>query len=271
MPYGVIFATWYGQASFELSSDDTHILVDPYFSPGADRRYPPMRTPADVRHIDLILATHEHDDHLDVPFILELLDLGSPVRVVVPLPIMEEVRQKGIPGDRLVGAQPGHSLQIGSAVVHPIPAFHGIGLGIEPVRYGFRSSREDDGYRFLGYVVEMNGVKVYHAGDTLVYNGMAERLADFDPDVWMLPINGRSDVREALGIVGNMTAEEAAQLCAAGHTRTVVPMHYEGFDNNLGDVGHFTTLIDRQGMSNVLLMNRGHRVPLVGAIEGYTL
>jgi L-ascorbate metabolism protein UlaG (beta-lactamase superfamily) len=89
-------------------------------------------------------------------------------------------------------------------------------------------------YRFLGYVIELGGVRVYHAGDTIRYDGMAERLRALRVDVALLPINGRSPEREAQELVGNLSASEAADLAADAGIGTVVPMHYELFARNSG-------------------------------------
>jgi L-ascorbate metabolism protein UlaG (beta-lactamase superfamily) len=75
---------------------------------------------------------------------------------------------------------------------------------------------------------------VYHAGDTIRYEGMAERLRALAVDVALLPINGRSPEREAQDLVGNLSAVEAADLAADAGIGTVVPMHYELFARNSG-------------------------------------
>jgi L-ascorbate metabolism protein UlaG (beta-lactamase superfamily) len=63
---------------------------------------------------------------------------------------------------------------------------------------------------------------------------MAERLRALDVEVALLPINGRSAEREAQELVGNLSAQEAADLAADAGVRVVVPMHYELFAHNGG-------------------------------------
>ena len=76
--------------------------------------------------------------------------------------------------------------------------------------------------------------RVFHAGDTIRYDGMAERLRALAVDVALLPINGRSPEREAQDLVGNLDAREAADLAADVGVATIVPMHYELFARNSG-------------------------------------
>lgn len=60
----------------------------------------------------------------------------------------------------------------------------------------------------------MGGSAVYHSGDTLMYPELAEVLKDRGVSVVMLPVNGRSFTREASGLVGNLSPEEAVDLAA---------------------------------------------------------
>jgi len=64
----------------------------------------------------------------------------------------------------------------------------------------------------VGFVVDLNGVRLYHAGDTTIYPGMVERLQPLDIDVALIPINGRDWFREQRQIIGNCDHREAADL-----------------------------------------------------------
>jgi L-ascorbate metabolism protein UlaG (beta-lactamase superfamily) len=232
--------TWYGQSGFRLTAGDSQVLIDPFLSDRADRRYPPPAAAADFADVTLVLCTHEHVDHLDLPFLREFVAVNSTARIVVPLPVVEIAVAGGIDRARLAGAVPGEELHDRDVSVHPVPAKHGIG-GDEPVVYEFASG--DGPVRFLGYVLEVGGVRFYHAGDGLVYPELPAALAALAADVLMIPINGRDHMREARGIVGNMNETEAAWLCAEVNPAYVIPMHYECIAGNTGDPGHFTTLV----------------------------
>jgi L-ascorbate 6-phosphate lactonase len=232
--------TWYGQAGFRLAAGNSRVLVDPFLSGRPDRRYEPPATAADFADVTLVLCTHEHVDHLDLPFLREFCAVNSAARIVVPLPVVEVATAGGIDRARLVGAVPGEELHDRDVTVHPVPALHGIG-GDEPVVYEF--ARDGGPVRFLGYVLEIGGIRFYHSGDCLVYPELPGTLSALAPDVLMIPINGRDYMREARGIVGNMNETEAAWLCTQVGPSYVIPMHYECIAGNTGNPGHFTTLI----------------------------
>jgi L-ascorbate metabolism protein UlaG (beta-lactamase superfamily) len=100
----------------------------------------------------------------------------------------------------------------------------------------------------------MGGVRFFHTGDALVYPELPATLAELAPDVLMLPINGRDHMREARGVVGNMTETEAAWLCAQVGPSYVIPMHYDAIEGNTGDPGHFTTLVRESGCASTVLV-----------------
>jgi L-ascorbate metabolism protein UlaG (beta-lactamase superfamily) len=243
--------TWYGQAGFRLAAGGSRVLIDPFLTDRDDRNYRPPATAADFADVSLVLCTHEHIDHLDLPFLREFCAVNSAARIVVPLPVAEIAAAGGIDRARLAGAVPGEELHDRDLTVHPVPALHGIG-GDEPVVYEFAPGGGP--VRFLGYVLEIGGIRFYHSGDCLVYPALPGTLSALAPDVLMVPINGRDHMREARGIVGNMNETEAAWLCAQVGPSYVIPMHYECIAGNTGDPGHFTTLIRDSGTPATVLV-----------------
>jgi len=243
--------TWYGQAGFRLAAGDTRVLIDPFLTDRADRRYSPTATAADFPDITLVLCTHEHVDHLDLPFLRTFCAVNPGARIVVPAPVIELAVGGGLDRERLVGAVPGEELTEGEVTVHPVPALHGLG-GDQPVVYEF--APDGGPVRFLGYAVAIGGVRFFHAGDGLVYPELPAAISALAPDVLMIPINGRDHMREANGIVGNMNETEAAWLCSQVDPAYVIPMHYEAIASNTGDPGHFTTLVRESGASTTVLV-----------------
>ena len=93
-----------------------------------------------------------------------------------------------------------------------------------------RIDRDPAGRHFyLGYVIESEGFRLYHSGDSLAYDGLVDHLGPDPFDVLFLPINGRDPRR---GVPGNMTAAEAVDLAARVRPRFVVPHHYDMFTFN---------------------------------------
>jgi L-ascorbate metabolism protein UlaG (beta-lactamase superfamily) len=148
--------------------------------------------------------------------------------MVVPEDVVERVAELGVERARVRGLPPDGRTEIGAVTVDAIPACHGEGM--------------DDAYRlgpFLGYVMSAGGARVYHAGDTVLFDGLAERLRELRVDLALLPINGRDADREAEGIVGNMDAREAAQLAREIGADAAVPLHWDMFAGNPGDPAAF--------------------------------
>jgi L-ascorbate 6-phosphate lactonase len=243
--------TWYGQSGFRLEAGDSQILIDPFLTDRADRHYPPPASAAQFADVTLVLCTHEHADHLDLPFLREFCAVNPNARIVVPEPVVQIAAGAGIDQARLVGAASGKQLRDRDVTVHPIPALHGIG-GDQPVAYEF--APDAGPARFLGYVTDIGGIRFYHAGDGLVYPELPEVLAALAPDVLMLPINGRDHMRESAGIVGNMNETEAAWLCAQVAASYVIPMHYDAIKGNTGHPGHFTTRLHQSGSAATIVI-----------------
>ncbi len=147
------------------------------------------------------------------------LMVGSPeARLVLPETLTERAIGLGLPGDRLVGLDAGGTHEDAGFAVRAVPSAH---EGLDT---------DDRGrHLYLGYVIEAEGLRLYHSGDSLAYDGLAEQLGPEPFDVLFLPINGRDPAR---GVPGNMSAAEAVDLAAAVRPRFLVPHHYDMFTFN---------------------------------------
>jgi len=236
LPAGSVGIYWLGQAGFILRGEQTSIGIDVYLSPRDTRRFEAPVTPAELGFVDAFLATHEHRDHLDLPQWPALAAAAPGARFIVPAPLVDRATD-AVGVRRVTGAVPGVAIEVGDAAITPIPARHGVHVA-DAYTFGLTPGE----HRYLGYVVQLGGVRVYHAGDTIRYDGMAERIRALDADIALLPINGRSPEREAHDLVGNLSAVEAADLASDAGVSAVIPMHYELFAHNSGRVAD---LVDR--------------------------
>ena len=84
-----VSVTWYGQSGFRLEAGDSRVLIDPFLTDRADRRYKPPASASDFADITLVLCTHEHVDHLDLPFLRDLCAVNARARIIVPAPVVE--------------------------------------------------------------------------------------------------------------------------------------------------------------------------------------
>jgi L-ascorbate 6-phosphate lactonase len=257
--------TWIGQAGFLLRTAGTRLALDPFLSDHPDRRFPAPVGAGDLAGFELVLASHEHLDHLDGPGLRDLLGRDDRVRVVVPAPAVPVAVEAGLPDDRLVPARPGEPLAAGDVTVHPVPALHGVHV---TDAYSHGLPEDGDQVRYLGYVLETPDGRVYHAGDTLRWPGQAELLRDLAVDVALLPINGRDAEREARDIVGNMDAAEALGLARDAGIASVVPMHYDLMDGNLGDPDELARLApDTHPGGRVTVLDRMAATPMATLVS----
>ena len=246
---------WFGQESVALKGQQTVVLVDPFFSAHPQRLVPPPAPPDAFDCVDLVLITHEHLDHFDPPSCHGIATASPQAQFVCPEQIVEQLRAAGVPAERVHGARPGTSLTVSGVRIWPVAAKHGIHAADA---YGFGAG-PDGVPRFLGYVVELEGVRIYHAGDTIPYDGMVEALRALSPDLALLPINGRDYFREQQDIVGNLTVREAAQLAAAIGVQALVPLHYDLFAPNQADPGHLVSYVRQHDLPFTVIVPPHHQ------------
>jgi L-ascorbate metabolism protein UlaG (beta-lactamase superfamily) len=240
---GAAALSWFGQASFAARGGEVTVLFDPFLSPYDGRLHDSPLAPEEAVGIDVVFCSHEHVDHLDVPSIGAIASASPGATFVVPTPIVDMVTEAGVPADRVVGMQPGDPIDVGGLTVRAVPACHGVTMDDA---YGFGETLSDGLIRFVGFVVDLGGVRIYHAGDTIHFDGMEGTLAPLGIDVALLPINGRDAEREARGIVGNLDPRDAAWLASGMGAGVLVPMHHDMFARNLGFPGALVETVGRE-------------------------
>ena len=209
---------------------DGVLYIDPYLSdnvaciegPQMTRQFALPMQPQEVGDATWVLVTHLHLDHCDVRSLAPIA-LASPFcRFMCPNECRSMLRAVGIDETRVVVAPEAWTPLTAHVQVIGIPAAHPT---IE---------RDSDGQlRFLGYLLQYDGRRIYHAGDTSPAQEMLDKLATLGPiDTAFLPVNERNYYREARGIIGNMSVREAFQLASDLKVRTLVPMHWDMFAPN---------------------------------------
>ncbi len=250
---------WLGQSGFLVRWHGRHVLFDPYLSDSLTRKYektdkPHVRmygrviAPEKLDFVRIVTSSHNHTDHLDAETLLPLWRANPSMRLILPeANILFALERLGVAREKLVGVNDGASVTMGGVTFHGIPAAHNT------------LDRDAQGRCiYMGFVVKLGPWTIYHSGDTLLYDGMAERLRTFAIDVAILPINGNVPERR---IAGNLDGREAAELAHAIGAKTVVPCHYEMFAFNTASPDEFVAECKRLGQTRRVL-RAGERLSL---------
>lgn len=197
--------TYVGHGTVLVETGGARLLTDPLLrrSMGPLLRRGPLPAPEVTRDLDGILISHLHIDHLDVRS-MRLLDRGVPV--VVPWHGVKLMRRLGFADVHAIA--PGETLELAGVPVEATAAFHG----------GKRYPVTREGHA-LGYMIG-SAPRVYYAGDTGLFEGMAELGGRVD--VALLPISG-------WGVTlpdDHLNPLTAARALVPLRPRVAVPVHY---------------------------------------------
>ncbi|HET9588030.1 MAG TPA: MBL fold metallo-hydrolase [Anaerolineales bacterium] len=251
---------WLGQSGFLVQWQGCHLLIDPYLSDSLTKKYagtdkPHVRmtqrviAPERLDFVDVVTSSHNHTDHLDGQTLIRLWKANPDLTVIVSRANVDFAAQRlHVPPDRLTPIRAdGEPVQVGPFTFHAIPSAH------ESLE------RDENGdHRYIGLVVEAGQRTIYHSGDCIPYDGLAERLKNREIDLALLPINGRDPAR---GVQGNFTAEEAARLGKDITAGFVIPCHYEMFEFNTVSPQRFVEFAERIGQRYRMLKS-GERLDL---------
>ncbi|MBQ6174242.1 MAG: MBL fold metallo-hydrolase [Clostridia bacterium] len=234
-PYGTAALWWLGQMSLIVKLGDTVLSVDYYAADDPDRLVKPPVPMDEVTGVDAFLGTHDHIDHIDHKAWRVWAKTCPDAVFVFPSLHREAVLADGVDPAKAVGLDGGDSCRIGDVTVRCIPAAHEF-LDRDPA-----TGR----YPHLQYVIEGNGLRIWHAGDTVRYEGMVPALRALGPiDAALLPINGRDGRRYRGGFIGNMTFQEAADAAGELGVGLAIPGHWDMFAANPGDPEAFADYLD---------------------------
>jgi len=169
---------WLGHDCFRIDGDKI-VYFDPYqISPGTKA--------------DLILVTHEHFDHCSPG---DIAKIQKPETVIVT----EKDSAKKLEGNVKI-VRPGQTIDVDEIKIEAVPAYN-TDKTFHPKENGW-----------LGFIVEMEGVRIYHAGDT----DFIPEMNQFEVDIALLPVSGTYV----------MTAIDAIEAALAIRPKLAIPMHY---------------------------------------------
>ena len=170
---GALTVTMVGHASLLIQVAGLNILTDPVWSErcspvsfaGPKRVNAPGIAFDDLPPIDLVLLTHNHYDHLDVPTLRMLKAAHDPL-VLTPLG-NDAIVTAAVPGIRVAAHDWGDGVDLGPARIHVEPVHHWSARGMGDRRMAL----------WAGFVIETDAGNIYHVGDTGFHSGVNYRAA----------------------------------------------------------------------------------------------
>ncbi|HYF93172.1 MAG TPA: metal-dependent hydrolase [Symbiobacteriaceae bacterium] len=217
---------WFGHSAFQLTDGKTTLLIDPFITGN-----PVCPVKAEELHPQYILVTHFHGDHVG-----DALPIAqrTGATIITTYEGGSELASKGV---KVHGMALGGKHKFNFGMVRVTLAFHGYG---------------PQGGHAAGFVIHMNGKRIYHAGDTCLFsdmkllNGVIEEPGI---DVALLPVGDNF----------TMGPEEAAIATEWIGPKTVIPMHFGTFPVLTGDVQAFAGRVQAAGKSKVVVLKPGDR------------
>ncbi|MBC2865500.1 MBL fold metallo-hydrolase [Streptomyces mexicanus] len=219
--------TWLGHSSVLAEIDGRRVLFDPVWgercSPvpfaGPRRLHPvPLRLAA-LGPVDVVVISHDHYDHLDMPTIKALA--GTDTLFAVPLGVGAHLEHWGVPSGRLRELDWHEATEVGGLTLTATPARHFCGRGLRNTQHTLWAS----------WVVTGERHRIYHSGDTGYFDGFRDIGAAHGPfDATMIQIGAYSELWPDI----HMTPEEGVRAHldlqgGQGHG-VLLPIHWATFN-----------------------------------------
>lgn len=254
-PDARLSVTWIGHATALVQIDDKVFLTDPVLTDTvgqlSKRRFAPGVAPDRIPHVDAVVVSHLHFDHLSLGT-LAMLErrIGA---LLLPPSGLSYLTDFRFPAYEL-GAWQSYSKD--GVTVTAVPVEH---MGF---RYGIDRDFVDGGR--TGYVIGYHGMQVYFGGDTAykpqIFVQVAERMKPIDVAILPIaPIEPRGFMRRV-----HMGPEEALQAFVDLRAKWMVPVHFDTFVDSLDEPGDAAEALTRAARARALPSERVALLPIGG-------
>lgn len=196
---------WLGHDGFKITHGGKTIYFDPY-------KLQPHHNKKDA---DLVMISHNHFDHLSIEDLARVI--GTKTQIAAAKECVGKL--KGIGAAEVIGVGPGEKLTVQGIAIEAVAAYN--------TNKTFHPKADGK----LGFIVTLNDMRIYHAGDT----DAIPEMKGVNPDVALVPVSGTYV----------MTAEEAARCVneSLKPKQLAIPMHYGTIVGNENDARTFSDLV----------------------------
>lgn len=214
-----------GHSAFKISNNRFSILIDPFISGNPNSK----ASESDLNVTD-ILVTHAHGDHLG-----DAINLSKKFDSTITA-LFEIANYCNQHSAKAQGINMGGKIQFEWGKAMWLPASHSSSL--PDGKYGGEPA---------SILVEFDGIKIYHAGDTGLHYDMKMIGEVYKPDIALLPIGG----------FYTMDAEDAVVAARWLNAKVIIPMHYNTFPLIKADAGMFKTDIETSSIQKCVILSPG--------------
>ncbi|WP_044912793.1 MBL fold metallo-hydrolase [Butyrivibrio sp. WCE2006] len=191
------------QSSIRIKDKTRTIYVDPF------------QMKSDPHDADYVFITHSHSDHFSIEDIRKVIK--SSTVLVVPARMEDDARELSAEVKSIIPLKPGIYKELSGLEVETIPAYN----TVKP----FHPRRAE----WLGYILRINGKRVYIAGDT----GATKEAKQVRCDIALVPVGGTY----------TMDVKRAAELVNIIRPKYAIPTHYGSIVGKKTDGKAFAELV----------------------------
>ncbi|WP_079170794.1 MBL fold metallo-hydrolase [Streptomyces prasinopilosus] len=219
--------TWMGHSSVLVEIDGHRVLFDPVWgercSPfpfaGPKRLHPAPLPLAALGPVDVVVISHDHYDHLDLPTVKALA--GTDTLFAVPLGVGAHLEHWGVSADRLRELDWHEATAVGGLTLTATPARHFCGRGLRNTQHTLWAS----------WVVAGEEHRVYHSGDTGYFDGFKDIGAAHGPfDATMIQIGAYSDLWPDIHMTPQEGTRAHLDLQGGRPGGVLLPIHWGTFN-----------------------------------------